>query len=171
MQQLLDDLLEYAKSDSQELALELTNCEDILEDAMANLQADITESEATITQEPLPEVKADGMQLLQVFQNLLSNAVKYSGDIPPIIHVSAKRDGSAWLFCVRDNGIGIKPDKLAVIFEPFERLHSSGEYEGTGIGLATCQKAVQRHGGKIWVESTPGAGSRFFFTIPAHDGQ
>jgi signal transduction histidine kinase len=111
---------------------------------------------------------ADGMQLLQVFQNRLSNAIKYRGEKPPVIHTSAKKRGSDWMFCVRDQGIGIEREKPAEIFKPFERLHSASEYEGTGIGLATCQKVIQRHDG-IWAESAPGIGSEFFFTIPIRD--
>ena len=168
MQQLLDGLLVYAKSDSQELAVESTNCEDILEDALANLEADISEAKAVITHETLPNVKADAMQLLHIFQNLLSNAIKYAGADPPAIHVTAKKREGEWVFSIRDNGIGIASEKLTEIFKPFERLHNADDFEGSGIGLATCRRAVQRHGGKIWAESTLGSGSEFFFTIPSH---
>ena len=169
MQQLIDGLLEYAKSDSQELARELTNCDDILEDAMANLEADLTQANATVTHDPLPDVNADAMQLLHVFQNLLSNAIKYAEAEPPAIHINAKKQDGECVFSVRDNGIGIESDKLTEIFKPFERLHSADDFEGSGIGLATCQRAVQRHGGRIWAESTVGSGSEFFFTIPCPD--
>jgi PAS domain S-box-containing protein len=166
MKELIEDLLEYARAETDELEMEETDCEEILEDTLANLEADIAECEAKVTHDPLPTVEADGTQLLQVFQNLISNAIKYRRGEPPKVHVTVQRDREHWRFSVRDNGIGIEPEKLEEIFKPFERLHSKTEYQGTGIGLATCQKVIQRHGGRIWAESEPGRGSVFHFTVP-----
>jgi chemotaxis family two-component system sensor kinase Cph1 len=133
-----------------------------------NLQAAIQESGAVITHDPLPSVQADASQLGQVFQNLISNAIKFHRqDVPPRIHVSARLKDREWIFSVRDNGIGLGLRYAERIFVIFQRLHTSAEYPGTGIGLAVCKKIVERHGGRIWVESQPGHGATFSFTLPA----
>ncbi len=119
---------------------------------------------------PLPAVLADPRQLMQLFQNLIGNAVKYRNDRTPEIHVAAKPNGDQWVFSVQDNGIGIAPQHSERIFQMFQRLHTTNEYQGTGIGLAICRKIVERHGGKIWVEAQPGKGSTFVFTIPRAEG-
>jgi light-regulated signal transduction histidine kinase (bacteriophytochrome) len=106
-------------------------------------------------------------QLGQVFQNLIANAIKFRGEAPPRVNVSAQRNGKEWLFTVQDNGIGIDPAQAERIFVPFQRLHTREEYPGAGIGLAVCKKIVERHGGHIWVESEPGRGARFLFTLRA----
>ena len=119
-----------------------------------------------ITHDPLPTVMADALQLEQVFRNLVGNAIKFHGEQPPQIHVSVDQRGEEWLFSVRDNGIGIDSQYADRIFTIFERLHATKDYPGTGIGLAICKKVVERHGGRIWVESHPGQGAIFFWTIP-----
>jgi PAS domain S-box-containing protein len=160
MQQLIVDLLEYSRVNSKELDLRRTECEAVVQTALQNL------SGAVITRDPLPVLTADAAQLGQLFQNLIGNAIKFRGKAPLRIHIAATDNGPDWLFSVQDNGIGIDPRHSARIFQIFQRLHTREQYPGTGIGLAVCQKVVERHGGKIWVESEPGAGSTFRFTIP-----
>ncbi|MCW3987362.1 MAG: ATP-binding protein, partial [Candidatus Bathyarchaeota archaeon] len=125
------------------------------------------ENEALVTHDPLPTVFADESQLVQLLQNLIDNGVKFRSEKPPHIHVSAMKKGSEWVFSVRDNGMGIDPQYHERIFEVFQRLHTGEEYSGTGIGLAICKKVVERHGGRMWVESQPGEGSTFYFTLQA----
>ena len=132
---------------------------------MKNLRVAIEESTARVSADDLPSVVADGPQMVQLFQNLVGNAIKFRGDRQPEISVRAVREERQWLFRVCDNGIGIESQYFERIFLIFQRLHSRTEYGGTGIGLAVCKKIVERHGGAIGVESTPGAGSTFYFTI------
>ncbi len=131
----------------------------------------IDDSGAVITYDALPTVMADGSQLTQVFQNLIENAIKFKGEESPHVHVAAEQRGHEWEFSVADTGIGIEHEFFDRIFVIFQRLHSRGEYEGTGIGLAVCKKIVERHGGRMWVESEPGEGTTFFFTIPIKRGE
>jgi signal transduction histidine kinase len=166
MQRLINDLLAYSRVGTRGKPFEPIDCNEVLAVALANLQAVVTETGARITQDPLPVVSGDGVQLVQLFQNLLGNAIKFRGETPPQIHVTAKPDGGGWLFSVTDNGIGIDPQYRDRIFVIFQRLHERGRYPGTGIGLAICKKIVERHGGRIWVEAAPGGGSTFSFTIP-----
>jgi light-regulated signal transduction histidine kinase (bacteriophytochrome) len=127
----------------------------------------LQESGAVVTHDSLPALTTDHMQLTQVFQNLVGNAIKYRSVAVPLIHVSAAKQGSdQWQFSVRDNGIGIDPQYFVKIFVLFQRLHGREEFEGTGIGLAICKKTLERLGGRIWVESQPGSGSTFLFTLP-----
>ncbi|MFU8868304.1 sensor histidine kinase, partial [Natronococcus sp.] len=133
------------------------------------LQLRIEESGAEIATGSLPRVHGDGSQLRQVFQNLLENAITYSGDEPPQVRIDADRCGSRWAISVRDEGIGIDPDEQERVFTVFNRLHSAEEYDGTGIGLALCERIVERHGGEIRLDSEPGEGSTFTFTLPAAD--
>jgi hypothetical protein len=126
----------------------------------------LEESGAVITHDPLPVVRGDATQLGQLLQNLISNAIKFRGQRPPEIHVGVERRGDEWVFAVRDNGIGIEEQYFERIFLVFQRLHTQAEYPGTGIGLAVCKRIVERHGGRIWVESEPGQGATFYFTLP-----
>jgi len=143
-----------------------TNCEVVLQEALANLMVAIEESGAEVTHDALPTVSGDTTQLAQLLQNLIGNALKFRGQRPPKIHVGAKLEGNEWWFTVADNGIGMEPQYFERVFLVFQRLHTRKEYQGTGIGLAICKKVVERHGGRIWVESDPGQGATFCFTIP-----
>jgi two-component system sensor kinase FixL len=166
MQTLINDLLAYSRVGTHGKGFEPTDCNALLSTALANLSASITESGAVVTQDELPNVLADGGQMMQLFQNLLSNAIKFRGAERPELHVGVRRGSGEWVFTVRDNGIGIERDYFDRIFVIFQRLHTRNEYPGTGIGLAICKKIVERHGGRMWVESEPGKGSTFCFTIP-----
>jgi len=167
MQRLIQDLLSFARISTRGRAFAAVNSQQVLDQTVAGLNSRIQASQAAITCDPLPMVNGDELQLGQLFQNLIGNAIKYRSDAPPQIHVSARRNGAEWMFSVSDNGIGIEPQYKDQIFEIFQRLHGIGEYEGTGIGLAICKKIVERHRGKIWVESEPGKGSKFIFTLLA----
>jgi len=166
MQALIQDLLAFSRVDSQGQRFEPTSVETLLGYALDNLKGAIEEAGAVITHDPLPAVMADERQFLHLLQNLLSNALKFRGPEPPRIHLSAERLGGEWLFSVRDNGIGIDPQYGERIFILFQRLHTNAEYPGTGIGLALCKKIVERHGGRIWMESRLGQGATFCFTVP-----
>ena len=166
MQNLIQGLLSYSRVGSRGKPFEPTECESVFEQALANLKLTIDESGAGVTHDPLPRVIADETQLIQLFQNLLANAIKFCGEEQPRIHVSAKQDSNECLFSVSDNGIGINPEYFDRIFVIFQRLHGREEYPGTGIGLSVCKRIVERHGGRIWVESQPGEGSTFHFAIP-----
>jgi PAS domain S-box-containing protein len=169
MQALIADLLNYSRIGTRGKPFRPTSCEAVLERVLVGLKLAISESDATVSHDPLPTVLGDDVQLGQLFQNLLVNAVKFRARTPPLMHLSAKRNGNVWTFSVRDNGIGIAAEYAERIFMIFQRLHSKNEYPGTGIGLAVCKKIVERHGGRIWVNSQPGNGSTFFFTIPDRD--
>ena len=166
MQALIQDLLAFSRVDSQGQRFEPTSVERLLGYALDNLKGAIEETGAVVTHGPLPAVMADERQFLHLLQNLLSNAIKFRGPEAPRIHVSAERRGAEWLFSVRDNGIGIDPQYSERIFVLFQRLHTNAEYPGTGIGLALCKKIVERHGGRIWMESQLGQGATFYFTVP-----
>jgi PAS domain S-box-containing protein len=168
MQDLIQDLLRYARVGTRGKEPEPTDAERVLADALGNLGASIEEAGATVTHDPLPTVLADGSQLTQLFQNLIGNAIKFRGDRDPAVHVGAEPHNGGWVFSVQDNGIGIEPEYREQIFQIFQRLHARSEYPGTGIGLAICKKIVERHGGRIWAESEVGNGTEFRFTIPEH---
>ena len=165
MQRLIQDLLAYSRVNTTGRQFEPTAMETALNSALGNLVNAAKESQAVITHDPLPAVMGDERQLAQLFQNLLSNAIKFSGAQPPRIHISAKQTDGQWLFSVRDHGIGMDPQYGDRIFVIFQRLHTRAEYPGTGIGLAICKKIVERHGGRIWVESELGKGATFYFTM------
>jgi len=166
MQQLIQDVLTYARLESGQPPREQTATSSVLDVVLGNLETRVAESGATVTHDELPIVTGDAHQLVQVLQNLIENAIKFRGDAPPRIHVRAEVQEGRWLFSVRDNGIGIPPEARERIFAMFTRLHGKSKYPGTGIGLALCKKIVERHGGRIWVESEVGKGSTFYFTLP-----
>lgn len=167
MRALIDDLLSYSRVGTRGKALVPADCNEIVHDVLADLREAIEESDAHIDATGLPTVYGDPTQLGQLFRNLVGNAVKFRRDEAPRIDISAEKRDGCWQFAVADNGIGMEKDHLQYIFEVFHRLHTEEEYAGTGIGLAICKKIVERHGGEIWVESRPGEGSVFYFTIPA----
>ena len=166
MKRLIEDLLAYSRVGTRGKEFEPVDAGEALRRALVNLRAAIEEAGAAITYDALPTVTADDGQLAQLFQNLIGNALKFRSASVPRIHVSAREDKDHWEFAVRDNGIGIDPQYFERIFMVFQRLHNKDEYPGTGIGLAICKKVVDRHGGRIWVESEPGKGTAFRFTLP-----
>jgi PAS domain S-box-containing protein len=166
MSNLVSDLLEYSRVGSRVRKREPVSGLQALDFALANLDASIQEAGATITHDELPTATCDRTQLTQLFQNLIGNAIKFRrADVPPVIHIGVNGENGHWLFWVRDNGIGIASEYSQRIFQIFQRLHTRERYPGTGIGLAICKKIVERHGGKIWVESKPGEGATFYFTL------
>ncbi len=165
MQTLLRDLLECARVSTRGAPLEPTDLSTPLDWALANLSQLVLESGAGITRDPLPVVGADATQLAQVFQNLIGNALKFRREEPVVVHVGARRDGDGWRLLVRDNGIGIAPDHHVKIFELFKRVPGTRR-AGRGLGLTICKKIIERHGGRIGVESEPDKGSTFFFWLP-----
>jgi PAS domain S-box-containing protein len=166
MQQLIDDLLSYSRLTTKGKALTWTEAGAACHAAIGNLREAIKDSNAMVRVEPLPAVIADASQLTVLFQNLIGNAIKYRNERRPEIYVDARPQGNEWVFSVQDNGIGIEKQYFERIFQMFQRLHSRKDYPGTGIGLAVCKKIVERHGGKIWLESQAGKGSTFLFTVP-----
>jgi light-regulated signal transduction histidine kinase (bacteriophytochrome) len=166
MQTLIRDLLSYSRIMTQGHALQPVDTRLAFDTACGNLQQSIEESRGIVSVGTLPTIHADATQLTQLFQNLLGNALKYCNGRAPQIHVDARAADNAWLFSVQDNGIGIEPQYFERIFQMFQRLHTREEYSGTGIGLAICRRIVERHGGRIWVESQLGRGSTFRFAIP-----
>jgi PAS domain S-box-containing protein len=166
MQQLINDLLAYSRLGTRAQEFEMAECNAAVEQSLCNLQIAIAEKQAVINCDSMPTVMADEFQLVQLFQNLIGNAIKFCCQDVPIIHIAAIIQDNEWLFSVRDNGIGIDPEYADRIFIIFQRLHGRREYSGTGIGLAMCKRIVERHGGRIWIDSQPGEGSTFYFTIP-----
>ena len=168
MEHLIKDLLDYSRLGARETQFRQVNVEEVWDQAVLDLKIPIEKSSAVLTHGPLPMVIGDATQLRQLFQNLLANGIKFTHAVPQI-QGWAERHGDEWIFGVRDNGIGIEPQYLGRIFEVFQRLHSRGEYDGTGIGLAICKRVVENHGGRIWVESVFGRGSTFYFSLQAGD--
>lgn len=170
MQQLIQDLLAYSRVGTRTQELTPVDCKTVLREVLKNLQVAIAEKNAMVIYDSLPTVMADKTQLLQLFQNLIGNAIKFCRQDQPQVHISALKRENDWLFSVRDNGIGIKPQYLDQIFEIFRRLHTRREFADTGIGLAICKKIVERHGGQIWAESEPGVGTTFYFNLQEEKG-
>ena len=170
MQRLINDLLEFSRVSTRGKPMQPVDVNRVLGAVRANLSVAIREAGALVTNDELPTVVADETQLVQLLQNLVGNAIKFRGGERPLVHVSAQPGATECVFAVRDNGIGIAPEYFERIFVIFQRLHARGEYPGTGIGLAVCRRIVERHGGRIWVESAPGQGSTFYFALPKGDG-
>jgi light-regulated signal transduction histidine kinase (bacteriophytochrome) len=166
MQALINDLLLFSRIGSRGKPFVPTDGEAVLATALANLRVAIDESGAEIAHARLPTVIGDAAQLVLLFQNLIDNAIKFRGERPARIEIAVEAQDGAWRFAVRDSGIGIAPAHVERIFVLFQRLHGRSAYPGTGIGLAVCKKVVERHGGRLWVESAPGSGSTFYFTLP-----
>ena len=170
MKQLIEDLLAYSRVGTRGREFKRVKLGAALERASINLRAALEESGAEVTHDTLPEVEGDELQLVQLLQNLISNAIKFRATSSPKVHISSTEKEDEYEIAVRDNGIGIEPQYFERIFMVFQRLHDKGQYPGTGIGLAICKKVVDRHGGRMWVESAPGQGSRFLFTLPKTRG-
>jgi len=166
MQRLINDLLSYSLVGARQKPVKPTDCNSVLSKVIANLSVAIEQNNVIITTDDLPTVMADASQMQGLFKNLVGNAIKFRSEHAPRVHLSAKQYRNKWLFSVQDNGLGIDPQYKDKIFLIFQRLHSKEEYPGTGIGLALCKRIVERHGGKIWVDSNVGKGSTFYFTLP-----
>jgi PAS domain S-box-containing protein len=171
MAMLINDLLAYTRAGAADVDVSLQDSNAVLQQTLAGLAEAVRESGATVTHDALPQIYIGQAHLQQVLQNLISNAIKYRADEPPRIHISAVSVGAAWQFSVKDNGIGIDPQYREKIFGVFKRLHRDQKYSGTGVGLAICQRVVERYGGRIWVESSVGHGATFHFTIPRYAGR
>ena len=167
---LIDGLLNYSRIGTHGKNLARADCAIITDRVLANLKPMIDEAGAVVRVDGLPTIECDSTQMLQLFQNLLGNAIKYHREEPPQIHISAQQVDHEWRFAIQDNGIGIDMKFADRIFVIFQRLHGRAKYSGTGIGLAICKRIVERHEGSIWVESEPGKGSTFYFTIPEKNG-
>jgi two-component system, chemotaxis family, sensor kinase Cph1 len=161
-------LLTYAQVHTKAAELVETDMSALFSEVTDNLQAVIRNAGAEISCERLPAIEVDRSQMRQVFQNLLENAIKYRSAATPEIHVSATQKLNEWIFCVTDNGIGLDMQFADRIFDIFQRLHSRSKYEGTGIGLSICKRIIERHGGRVWIDSEPGKGSSFYFSLPAN---
>jgi PAS domain S-box-containing protein len=166
MQQLIADLLALSRVGTRGGEFRDAPLEDVISDVLLNLGPAIQDSGAAVTHNPLPTVVADRGQMAQLLQNLIGNAVKFRDAQPPRVHISAVEAEAGWTISMSDNGIGIAPEHAERVFQIFQRLHTRDQYPGTGIGLAVCRKIAERHGGKIWLDSTPGAGTTFHFTLP-----
>lgn len=169
MQTLIGDLLAYSRVGTRANSLVTTDLSTTLDQALTNLKTIITERKAVVTRDALPTLEADGTQMCQLFQNLIGNAIKFCDGKQPEVHIGVERKDEGWLISVRDNGIGIESQYADRIFQIFQRLHTRAEYPGTGIGLSICKKIVERHGGRIWLESVCGQGSTFYFTLPVKE--
>lgn len=171
MQRLIRSLLDYSRVGRGGKPFESVRCGDVCDAALRNLKVALEEAGASVTRDELPTVSGDTESLVRLFQNLVANGIKFRRDAPPAVHVGAAREDGHWRFSVRDNGIGIDPAEAGRLFTPFTRLAAADRFRGTGLGLATCRKIVEHHGGRIWVESEPGRGTTFLFTIPDRKGE
>jgi light-regulated signal transduction histidine kinase (bacteriophytochrome) len=169
MQRLLKDLLEYSKVGSRNKSFHPIELDTVLKYALLNLKTAIEETRAEIKVQELPSVRADETQMIQLFQNLIGNGIKFRGDKVQLVKITSERSGDDWVIHISDNGIGIEPQYFDQVFIIFNRLHLRDEYPGTGLGLALCKKIVERHGGRIWLESIPGEGTTFSFSFPVAD--
>lgn len=169
MKEVIMDLLAYARISHHGRTLRPADSSVILDHALGSLRESLKETGATIDQAPLPLVMADSLQISQVFQNLIGNALKFRREDAPQIKIAAWKEDGQWIFSIADNGIGIDPQYHEQIFSLFNRLHGPAAYPGTGIGLPICRKIIERHGGRIWLDSVPGKGSTFYFALPAAD--
>jgi light-regulated signal transduction histidine kinase (bacteriophytochrome) len=167
MASLLAALVEFARSGRSAAILEPVNLNEVVKQAIANVSEDVEKSHATIDSQPLPIVVGHEPSLIELMQNIIGNAIKYAGDVVPEIRIESRRDGPMWTVAVRDNGIGIAPKYFEQVFLPFHRLHSHSEISGSGIGLATCKRIVEHHGGRIWVHSELKLGTTLSFTLQA----
>ena len=170
MQSMIDDLLHLSRLSTGPMKRDTVDSKLAVDTACDNLKKARDAAQATVTMGSLPVVDANLSQLTQLFQNLIGNALKFRGDKPAVVHIDARAEGNEWVFSVADQGIGMEPQYFERIFQLFQRLHTRDDYAGTGIGLTLCQKIVDRHGGRIWLESKPGAGTTFFFTLPQQVG-
>jgi light-regulated signal transduction histidine kinase (bacteriophytochrome) len=174
MQERIDGLVRFSRVITQGREFQPVTLGAVVEEAVAGLGAEIEAAGAVVTHDDLPTVLGDGAQLRQALQILISNAVKFRGPDPPRVHIQAKPDGVEWVFAVSDNGIGMAPEYFDRIFVIFQQLHTRAEYPGAGVGLAVCKRILERHGGRMRVESEPGKGATFYFTLPRiskeHDG-
>ena len=166
IQEMIKGILTYSQLESKDLSLESIDVKHELDTVRKNLRLAITESSAQVTNGPLPNIKADRLQIIQILQNLIGNALKFCRERQPVIHISADESSDEYTFSVADNGIGMKPENTHKIFNMFQRLNRKEEYPGSGIGLSICQRIVSKHGGRIWAESEEGKGSTFYFTLP-----
>lgn len=168
MSRLIEDLALYSKLSAKTRPLKKVDCAGIIKEVLETLSPAVKKSNAVITYENMPKIRADAAQINRLFQNLLDNAVKFCADTAPRVYVSARKQKNKWLFSIKDNGVGIDPKYKDYVFKMFTRIKEDDfQNEGTGAGLAICKKIVERHNGKIWVKSKQGKGSAFYFTIPA----
>jgi light-regulated signal transduction histidine kinase (bacteriophytochrome) len=170
LKSLISDLLAYSKVGTSGRAYTAVDMESVLAQVLENLRTSLDDNRVVITHDPLPQVLGDYEQMTQLLQNLIDNSIKFRGKEAPRVHVGARQLSERWLLFVRDNGIGIDPQYTERVFVIFQRLHSRDDYPGTGIGLAICRKIVERHGGHIWVDSEPGKGATFYFTLQPVEG-
>ena len=172
MHSLVTDLLEYSRAGRGDIELRRVNCEEKLQIVLRDFTEIVRETGAKVTADEMPVLYTNPMYFVRLVQNLLGNALKYTRrGVPPVIHIGVEEKYTEWLFCVRDNGIGIPEEYLEEVFVVFKRLHKRSDYDGSGIGLSICKRIVESFNGRIWVKSRPGEGSAFYFTIPKYTGE